>query len=252
MLYNTAQLDMLKITKKEINEAISSFKNRYPGFQPCQVEVAEKILKALAGEQIEFYGPITLNKHGEIQFGVGDGIDPEEGGTAINVFVGTEKIAVKRYDIVFSLQPLGDFNSDQIGEAVKCIKRQFNRVKERISKKIIDKKIKAFSKHYPEFPPYQVDIVKKILNALVGQEVKLGYIGWAMDAIGFGLGDGSNWEKNPQNHFTVAVSDKDITIAEYDGEGDICYMDRFRIYDSDGAIESIKEEHIKIYLYGQD
>lgn len=121
----------------------------------------------------------------------------------------------------------------------------------KISKEIVSKKIKAFSKRYPEYPPYQVGIVEKILNAIVGQDVELGPIGWAMDAIAFALGNGTDYDEKPQNHFTVAVSDKDITIAEYDGEGNICYMDRFRIYDSEGAIECIKEEHIKIYLYGK-
>lgn len=47
-------------------------------------------------------------------------------------------------------------------------------------------------------------------------------IGWAMDAIAFALGNGTDYDEKPQNHFTVAVSDKDITIAEYDGEGNIC------------------------------
>ena len=127
MLYNTAQLDMIKITKKEINKAIRSFKNRYPGFLPWHVENVEKILKALVGEQIEFYGS-TLDNNGAILFGIGNGIDPDENpkeGLTLNVFVGEHEIEVYRYDKKEFLDFVADFYESEIEEVVECIKKQF-------------------------------------------------------------------------------------------------------------------------------
>ena len=120
---------MIQISKKEINEAIRSFKNLYPGFQPLQVETTVKILNALVGEQIEFYG-IHLNKNCEIQFGIGNGIDPDEhpkNGLALNVFIGDFTIDIRRYDKKEFLVDIEDFYDDEIEEAVKCIKEQFKK-----------------------------------------------------------------------------------------------------------------------------
>jgi len=129
MLYNTAQLDMIKITKKEINEAIRSFNKRYQGFPPYQVEVAEQILNALVGEKIEFYG-ITLNNHGVILFGIGNGIDPDEhpkNGLSLNVFIDDYTIDIYRYDKKEFMVGIEDFFDNEIEEAVKCIKEQFKK-----------------------------------------------------------------------------------------------------------------------------
>lgn len=120
---------MVRISKKEINEAIHSFRKSYPEFPPYQVEVAEQILNALVGEEIEFYA-IGLNNHGVIQFGIGNGIDPDENpknGLALNVFIDDFTIAVCRYDKKEFLVDIEDFYQDEIEEAVKCIKKQFKK-----------------------------------------------------------------------------------------------------------------------------